>query len=564
MSSPAPGRGCGRMTTLPNSTRATASAVSSPSPTVMYSPGAGPYCSTTASRMPGSRSVLRPRGVLGGRHQRRIAGGHVLLERAPGVGSEHRPLRLDELPELVVGLREPVDRVAGVAQRAQQVQQARRHLHAARVHGVLAGALVVVDGNALVAVGLLLQRQPALDEVAEGVEPPRHDVEDLVAVRVGELCRDRVGRDAAVELRQDDAHREQGARHSLLVGHPLVVVLEHRQGRQHGDVALPQPRDRLVGAAQREPSVGHQHHEIGIDPLQEIEALLDGGNRVDVPCAPFECLDERVDVIPIGIERAGNAREQGDLRGGRLPKPLCVVVGIERVDGLEGQVVVEVEQHVHGTLDRGLDRVGAERLAVEVDAREVEQPGVVLGAAELQVAVRGVEQRSAQVGDVEGRVRGPLHEQARPAAARFAQVLELRLIELQAAPEHVDHRVAGGPVQRRHVQRLDTHRPALAGALDAGELEVGEVDEGDPRHREVALIGGETAPQHRRREQGGRDRPLAMGPQAGQSRPHSCRSCRGSHRVTFRLLRRLGQSSSTMVMAFQLFIGMSNRFRFES
>ena len=44
------------MATLPNSTRATASAVSSPSPTVMYSPGAGPYCSTTASRMPGSRS----------------------------------------------------------------------------------------------------------------------------------------------------------------------------------------------------------------------------------------------------------------------------------------------------------------------------------------------------------------------------------------------------------------------------------------------------------------------------------------------------------------------------
>ena len=84
---------------------------------------------------------FQPRGVLAGRHQRRIPCGQELLERPAGVRSEHRALRLDELPELVIGLGEALDLVAGVAQRAQQVQQARRHLHAAGVHGVLAGSL---------------------------------------------------------------------------------------------------------------------------------------------------------------------------------------------------------------------------------------------------------------------------------------------------------------------------------------------------------------------------------------------------------------------------------------
>ena len=55
MSSPTPGMGCGRTTTLPNRTRATAMAASSPLPTVMYSPGAGPYAAATASRIAGSR-----------------------------------------------------------------------------------------------------------------------------------------------------------------------------------------------------------------------------------------------------------------------------------------------------------------------------------------------------------------------------------------------------------------------------------------------------------------------------------------------------------------------------
>ena len=493
----------------------------------------------------GSRSVLRddgvaharlevrfqPRGVLAGRHQRRIPCGQELLERPAGVRAEHRALRLDELPELVIGLGEALDLVAGVAQRAQQVQQARRHLHAAGVHGVLAGSLVVVDGHALVAVGLRLQGQPALDQVAERVEALRQRVEDLVAVRVGELRRHRVGRHAAVELGQDDAHREHGPGHSLLVGHPVVVVLEHRHGRQHGDVALAQPGDRFVGAAQGEPAVRHQHHQVRLDPPQEVEAFLGAGHRVDVPLPAFERVDERVDVVPIGVEGAGHARDQGDIRGVRFRESLRVVVGVERVDGLERQVVVQVEQHVHGTLDRGLHRIGAERLAVELHAREVEQPGVVLGAPELEVAVDGVELRAAQVGDVEGRVRGPLHEQARAAAAGLAQVLELRLVELQAAAEHVNDRVVGSPVQRRHVQRLDAHRPALARALDAGELEAGEVDEGDPRHREMALVGGEAAPEHRRREHRRRD-PLAMGPQVGQPRPcrpHSCRFRHCSH-----------------------------------
>ena len=267
---------------------------------------------------------FHPGRVLGGRHQGRIAGCHVLLERAARVGPHHRPLRLDEGPELVVGLGEPLDRVAGVAQRAQQVEQARRHLQAAGVHGVLAGSLVVVDGHALVAVGLRLQLQPALDEVAEGLEPLGQRVEDLVAVGVGELRRHRVGGHPAVELGQHDAHREHGAGHALLVGHPVVVVLEHRHRRQHGDVALAQPRDGLVGAAEGEPPVRHQHHEVGVDALEEVEALLGGGHRVDVPGAAFEGADERVDVVAVGVEGPGHAGDQGDLRGvrpWRAPRP---------------------------------------------------------------------------------------------------------------------------------------------------------------------------------------------------------------------------------------------------
>ena len=313
MSSPTPGRGCGRTTTLPNSHAGDGQrGLLAPADRHVLARGGAVLLDDGVAH---ARLEVRghPRGVLAGRHQRRIAGGHVLLERAARVESEHGSLRLDELPELVIGRGEPLDRVAGVAQRAQQVQQARRHLQAAGVHGVPAGSLVVVDGHALVAVGLRLQRQPALDEVAERLEARRQRVEDLVAVRVGELRRHRVRRHPAVELGQDDAHREHGAGHALLVGHPVVVVLEHRHRRQHGDVALPQPGDGLVGAPQGEPPVRHQHHEIGRNLLQEVEALLDGRNRVDVPRAAFEGADEGIDVVPVGVERAGHAREQGDL-----------------------------------------------------------------------------------------------------------------------------------------------------------------------------------------------------------------------------------------------------------
>ena len=285
--------------------------------------------------------------------------------------------------------------------------------------------------------------------------------------------------------------------------------------------------------------------------LRKSRAFLGAGHRVDVPRAAFEGADERVDVVPVGVEGAGDARDEGNLRGVRLGEPLRVVVGVERVDGLERQVVVEMEQHVHGTLDGRLDRVRAERLAVELHAREVEQPGVVLGPAEVEVAVGRVELRAAQVGDVEGRVRGPpARTGAPPRRPGLSQVLELRLVELQAAPEDVDDRIAGDAVEDARSRDSTRTAPLWRARSMRASWKPGEVDEGDPRHREVMLIGGGSAPTAPP-SRAAPPRSSSGGTTARQSSPHpphSCRFCRGSHPVSLRLsLRRPGVSPSAPI-----------------
>ena len=453
--------------------------------------------------------LLGPLRVLGGGHQGRIPPGHVLLERPECVRPEHGPLRLDELPELVLGLGQALDRVAGVAQRAQQVQEARGHLHVAGRHRVLAGALVVVDGHPLVAVGRRLQRQPAFDEVAEGLEPLRHHVEDLVAVLVLELRRDRVGRHAAVQLGQHDAQRQQAAGHALLVGDPLVVVLKDGQGRQHRDVPLPEPRDRLPRTSPREAAVGHQDHEIRLDLLQELEPLAVARHRNDIPFATFEGADDGIDMIAVRVEGAGHAGEQRDGRGARLRQALLGVVGAEGGDRLERQAIVEVKEHVHRPLRGRLHRIRAERLAVELGAGEVQQPGVVLRAPEPEVAADVLELPALQVRDVVLGVRRAANEQARTAPPRFPELLDVRLLQLQAAPVNEHDRVGRRALEGVEGQRLDADRLVSARPLQAGELNAPEVDERDPRRGEVVPVQSAGGSERRQHEDGQQNRPPA-------------------------------------------------------
>ena len=263
--------------------------------------------------------------------------------------------------------------------------------------------------------------------------------------------------------------------------------------------------------------MGHEDHEIRLDLLQELEPLVVARDRKDVPLPPFEGPDDGVDVVAVRVEGAGHAGEEGDGRGVGLRQALLGVVGAEGVDGLERPAVVEMEQYVHRPLGGRLHRVRPERLAVELGAGEVQQPGVVLRAPEPEVAADVLELPPLQVGDVVLGVRHAADEQARAAPPRLAKLLDVRLLQLQAAPVNEHDRVGRRAMEGVEGEGLDAHGLVPARPLQAGELDAPEVDERDPGGGEIVPVDAGRGPERGQREGGQENRPSArLGPEETQ------------------------------------------------
>ena len=221
--------------------------------------------------------------------------------------------------------------------------------------------------------------------------------------------------------------------------------------------------------------------------------------------------------VAVRVEGAGHAGEEGDGRGIRPGQALLGVVGAEGVDRLERQAVVEVEEDVHRPLGGRLHRIRTERLAVELGAGEVQQAGVVLRAPEPEVAADVIELPALQVGDVVLGVRRAADEQARAAPPRLAELLDVRLLQLQAAPVHVHDGIGRRAMEGVEGERLDADRLVSARPLQAGELDAPEVDERDRGRREVVPVDAGRGSERHHREGGQDNRPAAcLGPEETQ------------------------------------------------
>ncbi len=147
---------------------------------------------------------------------------HKLGEGSLGVGAEYGALRLNHPLQLLAAGGQSVDLVALAAEAQQQVVERGAHLHAGGGKGVLSGAFIIVNGHALLAVGLVLQRDIIVDGLHEGLQPFGYGVGLLQSLAVDAVPEEYEGAYGAVDFGRYDALREESATHPQFVLLPLV------------------------------------------------------------------------------------------------------------------------------------------------------------------------------------------------------------------------------------------------------------------------------------------------------------------------------------------------------
>ena len=201
--------------------------------------------------------------------------------------------------------------VTGIAQRLQRIVERLHAFDIGRRNGTLAGSLVVVDGDLLLAVGRVVQTGIVFYQTAEFVRVDGNGVEEFHAVAL-ELCGHGVRCDGTVQFGHHDAHRGHAARcHSLPVGQPVLVQVADGDRCEDGHVEFPEHPRTAFAAAHDEPAVGTVDDDIRRHRPYHAELLhserVDG---IDVQPAFFEGIDDGGHVLLVGVLHVDVARKQ--------------------------------------------------------------------------------------------------------------------------------------------------------------------------------------------------------------------------------------------------------------
>ncbi len=353
-----------------------------------------------------------------------------LLHRPLGVTAEVGGILLDLPIQLGGGLRQRAGPVTRIAQVFEGVEERVADFEAAGVERVLAGALVEDDGDFLLRIGFSLELGGFPDQLGEALEPVGNHPELEQSARIAEKRREHKGRRPAVEFGHGDALAQHPAGHPALVAQILLIRLIDLDRTEQGNVALFQELNPGLGVAHREPAVGLVDHQVGlgfVDHFGEAHHAV-GGDHVE---AAFL---ERLDQLPeVAAAVAGEDADGGST--GTQPSGQAVPTDVLPI-GLEGVLLLDVEkgalEHFFGRLRLG----GAEALAVDFVADEVEHPAEVLLAAIVEIALE-----RGGLGFAQGVERGLLAGRG-GGVDRLFEPVDHRLLfggEVEAHPEKDDH-----------------------------------------------------------------------------------------------------------------------------
>ena len=379
--------------------------------------------------------LLHPSFIIFLLDQLRVAGLHKLSDRALGIDPEDGALLHDHLLQLAMVGGQVVHLVTLVFESLEEVIERRSDLHAAGRHGcALALPLEVINGHALLAVGLGAEVEEALHGFDERLEAFGHGEGVAVAVLVFILGKECCGTYGAVDLGHGDALRHEAAGHAHRVVLPILHEAIDGERCEHRHVVLPEPIDHLVAQA----AVRHVDHHGGVDGVEVVEPFLAGVDGIDVHARLLQRIDQAGGV--------GHLSGDDDFMGALVPEVLLLEPGLIIGHGVELEVVVAVVaagvgviDDVFGALHGRLRLVDEEAFAVDHLADVVEQAAIVLLAAAVEVGLDGVAHDGVEVADVVVGVCGHRGVDGHSLVGQALQLFALLLDDAQAHAVDEDH-----------------------------------------------------------------------------------------------------------------------------
>ena len=410
----------------------------------------------------------------------RIARGQIAVAVSFRIAVEDRTLLHHYVLELFFAGRQTRQIITGIAQGAEEMIQGRQHLQTCRRQGRRTGSFEIINGYLLVLISFRTQIQVMPHRLAKAMQSFGNRLEQIQPVLVLVLGNQRVRQYATVYLGHHYALAQETPCHTLLVGHPLLVSGVHRQGAEQGDILFAQPVHRFVPLPHQQAAMRQIDYRIGPYFLQERHPLAEAGHGIDPVSPVLKGRDNGIQMLGIGIERPGNARQQGNLA---LPVPIQAFfhqIGFVFGHRIEAQILPYMEKAVGFYLAYRLHRGGKQPFPAEIPADIIEQAPEIARPAITQIGFHRGSLQTVQIADIVIRTG---HRIAVERQASIGQTLHFSPVlgrDAQPHPEHKHGIVLPEATYLVHAQGFHFHKGIARRPHHLGRLEVLEIEKSNP------------------------------------------------------------------------------------
>ena len=319
--------------------------------------------------------------------------------------------------------------------------------------------------------------------LAKAVQAFGYRLEQIQPVLILVLGNQRVRQYAAVYLGHHHALAQEAPCHALLVGHPLLVSGVHRQGAEQGDILFAQPVHRFVPLPHQQAAMRQIDYRIGSYFLQECHPPAEAGHRIDPVSPVLKERDNGIQMLGIGIERPGNARQQGKLA---LPVPVQAFfhqIGFVFGHRIEAQILPYMEKAVGVYLAYRLHRGGKQSFPAEIPADIIEQAPEIARPAITQIGFHRGSLQTVQIADIVIRTGHRIAVKRNPLVGQTLHFSPVLGRDAQPHPEHQHGIVLPEAVYLVHAQGFHFHKGIARRPHHLGRLEVLEIEKGNPGGR---------------------------------------------------------------------------------